>query len=111
MSYTIINETSANPSWQATLNISDIKDAAKWNISARDGIYLGIGYGKKEMKDIDFTMCRFVTTGKPTDAFICFDGYFDANRTAVATPAERNDISNVKTLKADIASGNFSVQF
>jgi hypothetical protein len=74
-------------------------------------MYMGLAYGKKIMRDIDFTICQFTTTAKATDSFICYDGFFDADRMPVMVPAERNDVRNVKTLQANTQTGNFSVQF
>jgi hypothetical protein len=57
LAYTILNETSANPTWQATLNISNVKTASSWATDGKSGYFMGIGYGKKFMMNIDFTLC------------------------------------------------------
>ena len=57
LSYTVLNETSSNPTWQATLNISNVKSASSWPTDGKSGFFMGLGYGKKFMMNIDFTMC------------------------------------------------------
>lgn len=47
LSYTILNETSANPTWQATLNISNRKSASSWPTDSKSGYFSGNWLRKK----------------------------------------------------------------
>jgi hypothetical protein len=49
LQYNIINETSANPTLNATLSISGF-DISKWTTAdGKSGLYLGLGFGGSTM--------------------------------------------------------------
>ena len=80
LQYNIINETSDNPTLNATLSISGF-DTSKWtNADGKTGLYLGLGFGGSTMRNIDVINCGYLWTNKTTDAFRCYDSWFDGNR-------------------------------
>jgi hypothetical protein len=110
LQYNIINETSANPTLNATLSISGF-DTSKWTTAdGKTGLYLGLGFGGSTMMNIDSINCLYFWTNKTTDAFSCFDLYFDANRQPVTT-TESQDARNVRTGAVNVRNGIFTVNF
>ena len=85
--YNIINITAAIPILNLTLSIINLDTSSILNTPAngKSGIYLGIGFGKTVMQDVDAIMCMYIWNNKTTDAFNCVDMYFDAGKNPVKT--------------------------
>jgi hypothetical protein len=110
LQYNIINETSANPTLNATLSISGF-DTSKWTTAdGKTGLYLGLGFGGSTMMNIDSINCLYFWTNKTTDAFSCFDLWFDGNRLPVNS-TEAQDARNVRTGAVNVKNGVFTVNF
>ncbi len=77
MMYKILREKSSNPSLRIILNLKNFNDSAYWTSSGKQGLYLGVGYNSFDMKNADFTMCKFIFTGRASDSFTCTDGFLD----------------------------------
>jgi len=69
LTYSIIDQTSANPTLSVTLSISGF-DTSKWtNPDGKTGMYMGLGFGGSTMRNIDTISCAYSWTNKATDAF------------------------------------------
>ena len=73
MEYTVSGQ-----SLSVQLSVSGV-NTTEWTKNS-SGIWLGLAYNSNSMKDVVYTMCTYGYNGKVTDAFTCFDGYFDYNR-------------------------------
>jgi hypothetical protein len=62
------------------------------------------------MKNVDAINCLYFWTNKTTDAFQCFDMWFDGNRQPVST-TEAQDAKNVRTTGVKVSSGEFTVSY
>ncbi len=81
----MINSTSANPVLNVSLQITGY-DTSSWiTPDGRTGLYLGLGYGNDEMRDVDSISCLFMWNNRTNDTFMCFDTWFDGNRQPVST--------------------------
>ena len=109
LTYTLLNESSANPTFSATLDIKNYNDTSSWKTDGKSGMYLALGYNTQVMALADVTFCNFKYFGRANDSFECYDINYDINR--VAQFVERNDIRNVRTVVANQATGQFSVSF
>jgi hypothetical protein len=109
-SYNVINQTAANPVLNATLSITGFDTSSLTTPDGKSGLYLGLGFGSTEMKNVDAINCLYFWSNKTTDAFVCYDMYFNSSRLPVATP-ESQDAKNVKTNIANLKTGEFSVTF
>ena len=110
LNYNIINETSAIPTLNVTLSIQGY-DTSKWtSADGKTGFYLGLGFGRSEMKNVDAINCLYFWTNKTTDVFQCYDMWFDGNRQPVSTP-EAQDAKNVRTTGVKVPAGEFTVSY
>jgi hypothetical protein len=109
-SYNVINQTSANPVLNVTLRIPGFDTSYMVTPDGKSGLYLGIGFGKNNMQNVDAINCLYFWSNKTTDSFVCYDMYFNSSRLPVATP-ESQDAKNVKTNIANVKTGEFSVTF
>lgn len=75
--YTLDYQISGN-NVKFSLSIAAI-NTGSW-VANKSGIYMGLGYGGTTMKNVDATVCMFTYTNKTSDAFMCMDSSFDANR-------------------------------
>ena len=108
--YNVINETSANPTLNVTLSITGF-DTSKWTTAdGKTGLYLGLGFGRSEMKNVDAINCFYLWTNKTTDAFQCMDMWFDGNRQPVST-TEAQDAKLVRTGLVNVKNGVFTVYY
>lgn len=96
-----------NTSVRYNLSATAINTTA-W-VSNKSGVYFGLGFGNNLMSNVDSVDCMFVWKNASTDAFACYDLYFDANRAASAN--ETQDVSSVTTVTKDKATGAFKVSF
>ena len=103
LNYTILNENSTNPTFQATLDLQNYKNTSTWKTDGKSGVYVALGYNTKIMALADVTFCSFLFFGRANDSFACYDINYDADRVALFN--ERTDIRNVKTLVANRTSG------
>jgi len=109
-SYNVINQTAANPVLNATLSITALDTSSIITADGKSGVYLGIGFGKTKMQEVDSINCLLFWTNKTTDSFVCYDMYFNSSRLPVAT-VESQDAKNVKTNLINFKTGEFSVTF
>lgn len=109
LNYDIINSTSSNPILNATLSITGI-DTSNWVADGRGGMYLGLGFGGKTMRNIDAIVCLYYYNNRTNDTFVCGDTYFDGSRTPLTT-VEQQDAKNVKNGAINVKSGTFAVSF
>ena len=109
LTYTILNENSTNPTFQATLDLKNYMNTTSWKTDGRSGVYVALGYNTKVMALADVTFCSFLYFGRANDSFTCYDINYDLDRVALFT--ERTDVKNVKTVIANKTSGQFTVSY
>ena len=110
LQYNIINETSANPTLNATLSITGF-DTSRWTTAdGRTGMYMGIGFGGTTMSEIDAIMCMYLWNNRTTDSYSCTDLSFESYRQP-ATTTEIQDVRNVRTGSVNVRNGTFTVNF
>ncbi len=103
LTYNILNESSTNPTFQATLDLKNYMNTASWSTDGKSGVYVALGYNTNVMALADVTFCSFLFFGRANDSFTCFDINYDQDRLPLFN--ERNDIRNVRTVVANRTSG------
>lgn len=70
-------------------------DITSWSSNGQNGIYLGVGFGSKQMYGADIVICKLVFTNHLTDTFVCDDRYGTGNSVPVLD--QQRDTTDVST--------------
>ena len=57
LSYSILNESTTNPTFSATLDLKGYKNSSVWRNDGSSGMFLGFGYNTQIMSNADATIC------------------------------------------------------
>lgn len=82
LDYLVLNPTDSNASVFINLTVSGVNTTDF--VPGKSGVWIGLGYGNNQMKNVDYNMFLFNQTSATTaNLYLSNDGYFDGNRQPV----------------------------